>query len=183
MKMPKLFTALETGNAIVNAVNEREREYESKLADALSVALATQNDFLAQELTPPYPDDNPKTVVGLSKPGTAAIPPVAILQLGQAMHNGEVKYGRFNWRDRHVTTSVYTDAIDRHMLAFRDGEDRADDSNLHHLAHVMACCAILLDAFALGKINDDRRHENLAANFIKSHTGAIDAKNLSGMSD
>jgi hypothetical protein len=113
-----------------------------------------------------YPDDNPKTVVGLTKPGTAAIPPVAIIELGQAMADGERKYGRFNWRDKTVTTSVYTDAIDRHMLAFRDGENAASDSGIPHLAHVMACCSILIDALSVGKLNDDRPTEGKAAELI-----------------
>ncbi|MBB3980124.1 hypothetical protein GGQ64_005371 [Rhizobium azooxidifex] len=118
------------------------------------------------------PDDNPKTALGKLKPGTAAIPPVAILELGRAMTNGAVKYGRFNWRDKTITTSVYTDAIDRHLLAFRDGEDLASDSAAHHLAHVMACCAILLDAIHTGNLNDDRRRDGAAAIAIDRFTGS-----------
>ena len=95
------------------------------------------------------------------------------------MHNGEVKYGRFNWRDKTVTTSVYTDAIDRHMLAFRDGEDSAEDSGLSHLAHVMACCAILMDAAAVGKLNDDRRRDGPTAEVIKRNTKGLDAPVMS----
>lgn len=119
-------------------------------------------------------DDNPKTAFGAKKPGTAAIPPVAIIELGRAMHFGAVikGYGRFNWRDKSVTTSVYTDAIDRHMLAFRDGEDIASDSAVHHLAHVMACCAIVIDAIHTGKINDDRRQDGVAAIAIDTYSGS-----------
>lgn len=119
-----------------------------------------------------YPDDNPKTVVGLTKPPTRAIPPVAILHLGGAMGDGEVKYGRFNWRDRRVTASVYYDAMMRHMLAWWDGEDVASDSGRHHLAHMMACAAILLDAEASGKLNDDRRRDGKAAAMIRAMTDA-----------
>lgn len=118
------------------------------------------------------PDDNPKTALGVKKPGTDAIPPAAILELGQAMSNGAAKYGRFNWRDKSVTTSVYTNAIDRHALAFRDGEDLASDSGVHHLAHIMACCAILLDAIHTGKINDDRRRDGVAGIVIDRLTGS-----------
>ncbi|MAY64018.1 MAG: hypothetical protein CML29_17585 [Rhizobiales bacterium] len=103
-----------------------------------------------------YPDDNPKTVHGLTKPSTFAIPPIAILHLGQAMDNGRQKYGLMNWRERQVSTSVYVDAMERHLLAYRDGEEVAADSGCHHLSHVMACCAILLDAAACGQLNDDR---------------------------
>jgi hypothetical protein len=117
-----------------------------------------------------YPDDNPKTAVGLTKPSTAAIPPVAIIELGRAMADGAVKYGRFNWRDKTVTTTVYTDAIDRHMLSFRDGENLATDSKIGHLSHVMACCAILIDALSVGKLNDDRRADGQASKLISDLT-------------
>ena len=53
-----------------------------------------------------YPDDNPKTVHGLTKPSTFAIPPIAILHLGQAMDNGRQKYGLMNWRERQGSGTV-----------------------------------------------------------------------------
>lgn len=117
------------------------------------------------------PDDNPKTAMGLKKPGTAAIPPVAVLELGAVMANGAAKYGRFNWREKTVTTSVYTDAIDRHLLAFRDGETHDRESGRPHLAHVMACCSILLDAQSIGRLNDDRI-EGAASEWINEQTKA-----------
>jgi hypothetical protein len=107
-------------------------------------------------MSDPYPDGNPKTAEGRRKAPLRAVPPIALLHLGAAMDDGERKYGRFNWREQPVTASVYYDAIMRHILAWWDGEERAPDSGTHHLAHVMACCAILLDAASLGKLNDDR---------------------------
>lgn len=101
-------------------------------------------------------DNNPKTQYGLKKPPMSPIPPVAILQLGQAMKNGREKYGQMNWRIDHVSATVYYDAALRHLLAWFDGEDYASDSGVHHLAHVMACMAILLDAESCDMLNDDR---------------------------
>jgi hypothetical protein len=106
--------------------------------------------------TPTPPDDNPKTIFGLIKPSTRAIPPIAILRLGAVMEHGARKYGRFNWREHTVTVSVYTDAIMRHLMAYVDGEDLDPESGMDHLAHIMACCALVLDAKAMGKLNDDR---------------------------
>lgn len=103
-----------------------------------------------------YPDGNPKTVIGMSKPSVRAVPPVALFHLGAAMTDGETKYGRFNWREKRVTLSVYYDAIHRHLAGWWDGEDHAQDSGVHHLGHIMACCAILLDAASVGNLNDDR---------------------------
>lgn len=101
-------------------------------------------------------DGNPKTRIGSTKPPVSAIPPVAILQLGQAMKDGRTKYGPMNWRDDPVTASVYYDAAQRHVMSWWDGEDYAADSGVHHLAHAMACFAIVLDAMQQGTLTDDR---------------------------
>lgn len=102
------------------------------------------------------PDTNPKTRFGAAKPGFHAIPPVALLHCGRGMEDGEVKYGLTNWRENEVSASVYYDAAMRHMMSWWDGEQFAQDSGVHHLGHTMACCAILLDAEHMGKLNDDR---------------------------
>lgn len=111
-------------------------------------------DRSASETT--APDDNPKTAIGLTKPPIHAIPPAALLHLGAAMADGEAKYGLFNWRERNVSSTIYYDAAMRHLMAWWDGERAAPDSGIHHLGHVMACCAILLDAEANGTLNDNR---------------------------
>lgn len=105
-----------------------------------------------------YPDNNPKTAVGALKPSLHAIPPSAMLHLGAAMEDGKNKYGLTNWREKTVSASVYYDAALRHLLSWWDGEDVASDSKIHHLGHVMACCAIIIDAEAQGQdsLNDDR---------------------------
>ncbi len=103
-----------------------------------------------------YPDDNPKTVFGLTKPSMSPVPPAALLHLMQAMADGKQKYGLMNWREKRVSASVYYDAAMRHLMAFWDGEDKASDSGVHHLGHAMACCCLILDAAACGNLNDDR---------------------------
>jgi len=101
-------------------------------------------------------DNNPKTRVASSKAKMSDIPPVALFALGAAMSDGAVKYGRYNWRDTASTASVFYDAINRHLADWYNGEDYADDSKINHLAHIMASCAILLDAQLHGNLNDDR---------------------------
>ena len=110
-----------------------------------------------------YPDDNPKTVQGSKKPAMSCVPPVALLHLSHAMKDGEQKYGRMNWREHRVSSSVYYDAAMRHLMAWFDGETHASDSGVHHLAHVMACCAILLDGESMGVLNDDRSLSGVGA--------------------
>lgn len=125
--------------------------------------------LLSQKPVPPV-DDNPKTVYGAAKPGISAIPPSAILHLGQAMADGRAKYGLMNWREKTVSSSVYYDAAGRHLLDWWDGEDAARDSLVHHLAHTMACCAILIDAIETGKLNDDRPIAGTASSIVERMT-------------
>jgi hypothetical protein len=105
-----------------------------------------------------YPDGNPKTEFGAKKPSTDCIPATAIVHLGAVMKDGAEKYGKFNWRVDRVSASVYHNALMRHLLAWADGEDIDPEaqSKTPHLAHIMACCAILLDAHECGMLNDDR---------------------------
>lgn len=103
-----------------------------------------------------YADGNPKTAIGSKKPPLHFIPPIAIAHMGLAMQNGGEKYGPFNWREKKVTASTYTDAAERHINSWRDGEDNASDSNIHHLGHAMASLAIILDAESIDMLNDDR---------------------------
>lgn len=105
---------------------------------------------------PAAPDNNPKTVHGLRKPSFHCIPPVALIALGAVCKNGADKYGVMNWREEGVTFSVYYNAMLRHLFAILDGEWFDPESGEPHLAHVMASAAILLDAEANHKLNDDR---------------------------
>ena len=58
-----------------------------------------------------------------------------------------------------VKASIYVDAIMRHLAAWFDSEEEAEDSGVHHLGHVAACCAILMDAQAMNALLDDRPGE------------------------
>lgn len=103
-----------------------------------------------------YPDNNPKTAIGVTKVPLHLVPPSAKHYLAQALADGAKKYGPYNWRDAAISISVYKSALERHMDAFWDGEDFAQDSGVHHVAHAMACCALILDAMSIGKLVDDR---------------------------
>ena len=103
-----------------------------------------------------YPDDNPKTVLGVKKVPVNLVPPSAKHFLAEAFADGAGKYGPYNWRDKTVSASIYYAAAQRHMDAWWDGEDLSHDAKVHHLAHAMACMAIVLDAMTVGRLNDDR---------------------------
>jgi hypothetical protein len=61
-----------------------------------------------------------------------------------------------NWRENYISASIYYDAAMRHLISWYDGETIDPESGVHHLGHVMACCAILLDGELLGTLNDNR---------------------------
>lgn len=105
-------------------------------------------------------DNNLKTAAAAGKPSLAAVPPIAFFALGAAMSDGAQKYGRFNWRETTVTSSVFYDAMMRHLLAWWNGEDHALDSLVHHLGHLQAGAAIILDGELNGILNDDRDKHN-----------------------
>ena len=103
-----------------------------------------------------YPDNNPKTVLGVKKVPLHLVPPSVKHFLAEAFADGAQKYGPYNWRDKKVSSSVYIGALHRHIDAWWDGEDIATDSKKHHLAHALACIGILVDALATGNLIDDR---------------------------
>jgi len=99
---------------------------------------------------------NPKDAIGAKKLPLHLCPPAGNIEWCLAQLDGALKYGPYNWREAGVRVSIYADAIERHLKAYMEGEDRAPDSEVHHLGHVMACCAIILDSRAQGNLVDDR---------------------------
>jgi hypothetical protein len=119
---------------------------------------------------------NPKTRLGQKKPSITAVPATALLHCALAMMDGERKYGLYNWREKDVPARIYVDAMFRHMSAWADGEECAEDSGVHHLGHVMACCAIVLDAQAQGVLIDDRGIPGKFAEVLKEMSDKLAAK-------
>lgn len=100
---------------------------------------------------------NPKDAIGSDKLPLHLWPPTASALGCLALLDGALKYGRANWRGAGVRATIYYDAARRHLDKWFEGEDVDEDSGLPHLAHVLACIAILVDADAVGKLNDDRQ--------------------------
>ena len=99
---------------------------------------------------------NPKAAIGAAKAPFFGIPWTAIIEMGAVMDGGAFKYGAYNYRDTNISTTTYHDAILRHFMLWADGEDTDPESKASHLAHVMACCALMIDAQENGKLVDDR---------------------------
>ena len=107
-------------------------------------------------LTTGYPDDNPKTIFGDKKIPLHLAPMSAMHAMAEGFADGAKKYGPFNWREKMVSSTVYYAAALRHLAAWFDGEEIAEDSGMPHLSHALACLAIIVDAASIGKLNDNR---------------------------
>lgn len=99
---------------------------------------------------------NPKDAIGSNKLPLHLWPSTATALGSLGLLDGACKYGRSNFRAIGVRASIYYDAASRHLNSWFEGENTDPDSGLPHLAHALACIAIIVDAEAAGKLNDDR---------------------------
>lgn len=133
-----------------------------------------------QIMAPDSKPTNPKDLVGSNKVPLGLFPDSAIALGSVAMLEGELKYGRQNFRDMSVRASIYYDAFRRHSALWFDGEDADPDSGLPHLAHALACLAIIIDAEYSGKLIDDRSYNGGAIrklmNFLTPFVGKMREK-------
>ena len=143
--------------------------------DKLCIRSINAGDFYEDPTPAPLADTNPKTAYGKAKPPMQYVPPVALLELGLVMEHGASKYGPMNWRKDPVSASTYYDALMRHAFLYWDGADYDLESKRKHLAHIMAGCAILLDAEASGTLIDDRPEKGSPELHIIQHTETFDA--------
>lgn len=101
-------------------------------------------------------ETNPKTSVGTAKVPFSTVPAQVVAELGLAMLEGGLKYGRHNYRVAGVRASVYVDAAMRHILAWWEGQDIDPDSGLSHVTKAIASLSVLRDAQINGVCTDDR---------------------------
>jgi hypothetical protein len=101
-------------------------------------------------------NSNPKDGIGSTKLPLHLWPKTATALGCMGLLDGAAKYGRSNFRAIGVRASIYVDAAERHLAKWFEGEDLDPDSGLPHLSHALASIAIIVDAQAAGKLNDDR---------------------------
>lgn len=133
--------------------------------------------FPVQEQVPTLPilgsdakPSNPKDNVGSTKLPFHLWPETATALGCLGLLDGELKYGRSNFRAVGVRASVYVDACRRHLAAWFEGEDADPDSGVPHLGHALACLAILVEAQAADNLNDDRMFPTNYRNWINTLT-------------
>lgn len=99
---------------------------------------------------------NPKDSVGIKKVPFSTVPSEVTAEVGLAMLEGALKYGRHNYRAVGVRASVYYDAALRHLTSFWEGQDLDPDSGLPHIVKCLACLYVLRDSQRMGNWTDDR---------------------------
>lgn len=124
---------------------------------------------------------NPKDACGVKKVPLNGMPAPVLMECGLVKLHGDLKYGRYNWREAGVRYSVYYDACMRHLMAWWEGEDLDPDSGLPHLTHAMTGLAVLRDAIMQDMAEDDRppmtdagwiaQMNEVAAEMIEKHGG------------
>lgn len=102
-------------------------------------------------------ETNPKDAIGTRKAPISCLPIRVLWQVGLAMMEGALKYGRFNYRAAGVRASVYIDAaVGRHIFGWWEGRDIDPDSGLHELDKAIAALMVLRDSIIQGNWVDDR---------------------------
>jgi hypothetical protein len=115
-------------------------------------------------------NSNPKDAIGVNKSPLNLVPPALLIYAAEGMRDGAKKYSPFNWRDSKVRASIYLAASLRHLLAYLDGEECAQDSGVHHLAHAVAGLGILIDAKENDCLIDDRPPKGPAPKLLNQFT-------------
>jgi len=73
------------------------------------------------------------------------IPPLALKATVDVLTFGAKKYARDNWKHVNDSKRRYFDALQRHLWAWKEGEDIDPESGKHHLAHAMCCLMFLYE--------------------------------------
>lgn len=95
------------------------------------------------------------------KPRLGLVPASLTRYVGAGMTYGAEKYGDNNWRKGFNWVGLI-DSLERHIAAFKEGEDIDAESGLPHLAHVGCNVAFLIEHFDAQLGIDDRVKADVA---------------------
>ena len=100
-----------------------------------------------------YPESweaaNPEMQIGRKFDGGkleyGLLPPLALEEVVKVLTFGAQKYERDNWQKVSDAKRRYFDALQRHIWAWKKGEQIDPESGIHHLAHAMCCLMFLFE--------------------------------------
>ena len=73
------------------------------------------------------------------------IPPLALEETVKVLTFGAQKYEPDNWKLVPDSKRRYFDALQRHLWAWKQGEQNDPETGLSHLAHAMCCLMFLYE--------------------------------------
>ncbi len=112
-------------------------------------------------------ESNPKDACGTAKAPRSTVSAQVMGEVGVAMLEGALKYGRHNYRVAGVRASVYYDAAGRHLDAFWEGQDIDPESGLSHITKAIAGLMVLRDSMLQENWVDDRPPRVLNQNWVQ----------------
>ena len=85
------------------------------------------------------------------------LPPYALQETVKVLTFGAQKYERDNWIKVPDSKRRYFDALQRHMWAWKMGENIDPESGLHHLAHAMCCLMFLYEHDTIYSVDNETK--------------------------
>ena len=82
------------------------------------------------------------------------LPPLALEETVKVLTFGAQKYERDNWQKVPDAKRRYFDALQRHVWAWKQGEQIDPESGIHHLAHAMCCLMFLYEHDIMYSLNN-----------------------------
>ena len=82
------------------------------------------------------------------------LPPLALKATVDVLTFGAQKYERDNWKKVPDSKRRYFDALQRHLWAWKEGEQIDPESGRHHLAHAMCCLMFLYEHDILYSVSE-----------------------------
>jgi hypothetical protein len=73
------------------------------------------------------------------------LPPLALKATVEILTFGAEKYEPDNWKHVPDSKRRYFDAMQRHLWAWKEGEQNDSETGKNHLAHAMCCLMFLLE--------------------------------------
>ena len=101
-------------------------------------------------------ETNPKDAAASTRVNVSLVPDSLKVMAALAFTEGALKYGAFNWRVAPVKSMVYLNALERHLMRYRNGEEVDPATGVPHLASILACAGIIIDAGVCHTLVDDR---------------------------
>lgn len=83
------------------------------------------------------------------------LPPYALEETVRVLTFGAQKYERDNWKRVPDSKRRYFDALQRHVWAWKQGEQIDPESGMHHLAHAMCCLMFLYEHDIMYSVDND----------------------------